>query len=222
MDYQIPPFTNWLREANILQKENKNISDEGKLLAKLYNTNPRLVWEILFINLCQNSDICNWFHSSVDFNRVYSKTELDIILQDSFPNLKGRTLSNPLNSLINTFKESPISKDMRMVILGRENGKLTINRIPYNEISLVAVAYSLFLYAESKKSFSLTLSEFYSDTQTEGIYRQFGIDRDVLEKTLRTLQEEKNHVLNVQLNLGLDNINLREDLTSVDILKMML
>ena len=46
--------------------------------------------------------------------------------------------------------------------------------------------------------------------------------KPVFERILRTLQEERNHVLNVQLNLGLDNINLREDISSADIIKMML
>ncbi len=82
-------------------------------------------------------------------------------------------------------------------------------RNTYNEISLVAVAYSLYLYAESKRSsLALTISEFYAEGQDEGIYREFGLDRSVFERILCTLQEERNHVLNVQLNLGLDNINL--------------
>ena len=66
------------------------------------------------------------------------------------------------------------------------------------------------------------MSEFYAEGQTEGIYRELGLDRPVFERILRTLQEERNHVLNVQLNLGLDNINLREDISSTDIIKMML
>ena len=104
----------------------------------------------------------------------------------------------------------------------KEKGKPLYTRIPNNDIALVTVAYSLYRYAESKDRYSLTVSEFYNENQAEGIYRQFGIDRQTFEKCLRSLQEERNHILNVQLNLGLDNINLREDLKSTDILKMML
>lgn len=68
----------------------------------------------------------------------------------------------------------------------------------------------------------LTVSEFYDENQKEGIYRQFGISRETLEKILLSLQEESNHVLRAELNMGLDNIILREDLTSKDILKLML
>ena len=46
--------------------------------------------------------------------------------------------------------------------------------------------------------------------------------QDTLESLLLSLQEESNHVLRVELNMGLDNIILREDLTSVDVLKLML
>lgn len=222
MDYQIPPFTNWLREAKILKDDSKTISDIGKTLINQYVTNPKLVWEIIFINLCHNSEICHWFQTNIGFDRVYSRAELDVILQDSYPELKGRTLSNPLNSLINTFKESALSKEYPIVSLTKESGKLAVMRKTNNDISIAAVAYSLYVYAESKERRSLTVSEFYADGQDEGIYREFGIDRTVFERILRTLQEERNHVLNVQLNLGLDNINLRDDISSYDILKMML
>ena len=107
-------------------------------------------------------------------------------------------------------------------VVTKVGNKVSITRNEYADISLVAAAYSIFRYAESKGTKSLTVSEFYADGQTEGIYRQFGIDRPAFERILRTLQEERNHVLNVQLNLGLDNINLREDISSTDIIKMML
>ena len=56
----------------------------------------------------------------------------------------------------------------------------------------------------------------------EVIYRQFGISKSTFERILLSLQEESNHVLSAELNMGLDNIILREDLSSLDILKLML
>ena len=88
--------------------------------------------------------------------------------------------------------------------------------------ALAGVAYSLYRYAEKVGRKSLTISELYNENQTEGVYRQFGIDRNSLEKKLRSLHEEGNQVLKVELMMGLDNITLREDLTSLDILKMLL
>lgn len=220
--YQIPPFINWLREALILNLEGKNITTTGMYMAKIFQLKPNIVWELIYIGLCENSEICSWFHSSIDFNRIYSREEMDIILQDSYPELKDRTLKNPMNSLMNTFKESPLGSQIPIGVLSKENNKVMLTRQPHTDISLVAVAYSLYRYAERQKRYSLTVSEFYDENQKEGIYRQFGISKDTFERLLLSLQEESNHVLRVELNMGLDNIILREDLTHIDILKLML
>ena len=127
-----------------------------------------------------------------------------------------------MNSLMNTFKESPLGTDIYVGVVSKEAGKVVLTRLPHNDISLVAVAYSLYRYAERQKRYMLTVSEFYDENQKEGIYRQFGISRETLEKLLLSLQEESNHVLRAELNMGLNNIILREDLTSKDILKLML
>lgn len=220
--YQVPPFINWLREAYILNQDGKNITEEGLYMAKAYQSKPQTVWEVIFIGLCENSEICTWFQGSIDFNRAYSRDEMDIILQDSYADLKDRTLRNPFNSLLNTFKESPLGSSIPVGVLSKEKNKVMLTRNAHTEISLCAVAYSLFRYAERQKRYSLTVSEFYDDNQKEGIYRQFGINKDTFERLLLSLQEESNHVLRAELNMGLDNIILRDDLKSIDILKMML
>ena len=220
--YQIPPFINWLREAMILSQDGKSITESGMYMAKAYKSKPQVVWELIFIGLCDNSEICNWYHSSIDYSHSYSREDADIILQDSYPDLQDRTLRNPFNSLLNTFKESPLGSSIPVGVLSKENKKVMITRRPHNELSMVAAAYSLYRYAERQKRFTLTVSEFYDENQKEGIYRQFGIDKDVFERLLLSVQEEGNHVLRAELNMGLDNIILRDDLTSVDILKLML
>lgn len=192
------------------------------LLVNTYLQNSTTVWEVIYINLCEHSEICNWYQGSIDFNRKYTREEIDFILQDSYPDLKDRTLRNPMNSLMNTFKESPLGTDIHVGIVSKESNKTVLTRLPHNDISLVAVAYSLYRYAERQKRHMLSVSEFYDENQKEGVYRQFGISREILEKLLLSLQEESNHVLRAELNMGLDNIILREDLTSKDILKLML
>ena len=139
-----------------------------------------------------------------------------------FEGFSEATLGNPLGALCNMFgirKQSIIGNTIRQgVIVARGNAVDTISRYPYNDISSIAVAYSLYRYAESKKRYALTVSELYDVRQTEGVYRQFGVSQERFESILRTLKEDKNRVLNVDLNMGLDNINLREDLTAMDIL----
>ena len=220
--YQIPPFINWLREACILSQDNKFITDEGLYMAKAYPSKPQTVWEVIYIGLCENSEICSWFKANIAFNKTYSREEMDIILQESYPELKDRTLRNPFNSLLNTFKESPLGSSIPIGLLTKEKNKIMLTRKAHTDISLCAVAYSLFRYAEKMKRYSLTVSEFYDENQNEGIYRQFGISRDIFERLLLSLQEESNHVLRAELNMGLDNIILRDDLKAIDILRLML
>lgn len=220
--YQIPPFINWIREAKILNDGDKSIAEIGKLLCGKYGENPNAVWEIIFINLTENSEIAKWYFSEVLYGKNYTKSELEILIQDSYPDLKDRTLKNPLNSLLNTFKESRLGKEVPVGVLIKVNGKPGITRLPHNDLSLVATAYSLYRYAEKNGRYSLTVSEFYNPEQKEGIVRQFGIERDAFEQNLRSLEAEGNHVLRSELKMGLDNIILRDDLKSEDILRMLL
>ena len=53
------------------------------------------------------------------------------------------------------------------------------------------------------------------------IYKQFGITKDVLGNTMRWLQENKNEVVRAELVAGLDNILLKEQVTSIDVLDLM-
>ncbi len=222
----IPACINWFRECEILDQKDKVITPFGLACAPLYTNNQTLIWELLWVNLSYNSQIVNFYTSNIPFNRAFSKPELLALLKEAFPDIAEATLGNPLGALCNMFgigEETILGDTLQQGIIRAKGRSVdTVQRAPYNDISYKTVAYSLFRYAESKKRRSLTVSELYADGQDEGIYRQFGIDRSALERILRTLQEERNHVLNVQLNLGLDNINLREDISSTDIIKMML
>ena len=219
---QLPRFVTWLRDAEVLNDTDKKISVLGNILSQCYANNPIKVWEIIWINLAINSDPCKWFTEKIEFNKVYERAELEVLLQEAFANSAAVTLKVALTALLNTFKESPLNKEMKIAELLKNAGKTEITRQSYNDISPVAVAYSLYRYAESKKRYSLTVSEFYDTKQSEGIYRQFGVSRERFETILRTLKEDKNRVLNADLNMGLDNINLREDLNSRDILIMLM
>lgn len=222
----IPACLNWFREAEILNISDKKISKLGTQLTNGFNSNPTIVWEIMWINLAYNSKIVDFYTSSITFDRAYSKKEILELMIPVFAGISEATLSNPLGALCNMFgikEQSIIGDTIRQgIIVPKGNAVNTISRQSYNDISLVAAAYSLYRYAESKKRYALTVSEFYANKQTEGIFRQFGVSRERFETILRTLKEDKNRVLNADLNMGLDNINLREDLTAMDILTILM
>lgn len=216
------PFLNWMRDSDILKSESKEITEIGKIFADNYSQKSETIWELIWINLTCNSEICNWFACNINYEKSYPKLEVETMMETTLSMYSGSVRKNALGSLQNAFVSSPLGDKIHVGVITKENNKPVFSRISHDGISLVALAYSLYRYAERKKRYSLNVSEFYDENQTEGIFRQFGISKDTLESLLLSLQEESNHVLRVELNMGLDNIILREDLTSVDVLKLML
>lgn len=219
---QMNPFLNWMRDSDILKSDSKELTDIGHLFANKYATKSDLIWEIVWVNLTCNSEMCNWYAYSVGYNKPYTKSEVEIMMETTLSMYSSSVRKNALGALQNAFVSSPLGEKLSVGVITKVNNKPVFNRVPFTDISLVTVAYSLFRYAERQKRYLLTVSEFYDESQKEGIYRQFGINKDTLGRLLLSLQEENNHVLRVELNMGLDNIILREDLKSIDILKMML
>lgn len=219
---QLPPFTNWLRDAGIVNPAGKDITEIGKLLAVKFANNSIIVWEILWIILNQNSEICAWYSANAEYERLYSKDELEKILEETLPQYSSSVRKNAFGALQNTFVTSPLGAELKVGIVSKANNKPMFIRKAHNELSLVATAYSLYRYAEKIGRYSLTVSEFYNPEQKEGIVRQFGIERDAFEQNLRSLEHDNDHVLRSELKMGLDNIILREDLKSEDILKLLL
>lgn len=155
------------------------------------------------------------------FGIPYSRDEIFAILSDKGSATAAGT-DNALKALLNTFKETPLGSDVPIGVVVKAGNRTSVVRKPHNELSLVATAYSLYRYAESTGRYSLTVSEFYNPEQKEGIVRQFGIEREAFEQNLRSLEADGNHVLRSELKMGLDNIILREDLKSDDVLRLLL
>ena len=219
---QLPPFTNWLRDAGVVTPAGKDVTEMGKLLSEKFIEIPHTIWEIIWINLNQNSEICAWYSANAEYERQYTKEELEKILEETLPQYSSSVRKNAFGALQNTFVTSPLGVELKVGIVSKINNKPVFIRKAHNDLSLVATAYSLYRYAEKTGRYSLTVSEFYNPEQKEGIVRQFGIERDAFEQNLRSLEQDNNHVLRSELKMGLDNIILREDLKSEDILKLFL
>lgn len=219
---QLPPFTNWLRDAELVIPNGKDITAVGQRLSKIFFQKSEIVWEILWINLNYNSEICSWYSTNTDYDKTYSKDELEKLLEETLPQYSSSVRKNAFGALQNSFVSSPLGDKLGVGTVNKVNNKPMFIRKPHNNLSLVATAYSLYRYAESIGRYSLTVSEFYNPDQKEGIVRQFGIERDAFEQNLRSLEADSNKVLRSELKMGLDNIILREDLTSDDILKLLL
>ena len=121
------------------------------------------------------------------------------------------------------FDESALGNSLKLgQIKKKGNAVEAIQKLSYEFVDPISVAYSLFRYANDKKRYNFRVSEFYESEQNEGIYRQFGLSKERFQNILRTLQENKNGIIHVDLVMGLDNITLREDLSYTEVLHLLL
>ena len=90
------------------------------------------------------------------------------------------------------------------------------------DVDRIAVAYSLYKYAESKGIRTFRVADLYSDTNESGIVKEFGINKNDFVGILRSLNSDANRLIVAELNMGLDSITLREDIHPIDVLKNML
>ena len=81
------------------------------------------------------------------------------------------------------------------------------------------MVYSLYKYAETRKINSLRIFDLFKEDATAGISKEFRTSKKVFEGLLRSLNSDMNRVIIAELNMGLDNITLRDDLNAISALK---
>ncbi|MBT1296398.1 phosphoadenosine phosphosulfate reductase family protein [Bacteroides uniformis] len=215
---QLPSFTKWLVHAEILDNsKTKNLTEIGKLLISIYSFNPSLVWEIIWINFTYSSPILSWYAQSVPFLKKTADAELKAMVKNDFPDTSDTTIKNIVYAMLRTLKESPIGEDICQYT---SEEKQTFVRLPASEISREAIAYSLYRYSEINNSKELRVSTIYSDTE-HGPKVEFGIERSILMRNLRSLSSDTDRVLLAELNMGLDHITLRKDLNAISALELL-
>ena len=218
---QVPSFKAWLKDAEIIDEKSK-LTPFGELCVEINRENTTLLWELIHINLAYNSPLMGWFSSSVGFNTEIGRKDFDKLALEYFQQtFKETTITYAVQALVQTFKYSPIGEDLRQFVSQDTKGT-SFQRLPYNDLSPEAVAYSLYKYAEQKGIKMLRVSDLYRPEEVCGVYREFGISKGELQKKLRFLSSEKNRVLVAELTMGLDHITLRDDLDQLVVLKSLL
>lgn len=215
---QLPNFVKWLVQAEILEdSKTKQVSPMGKLLARIYRDMPDLVWEIIWINLSYNSPIAKWYKENIDWNFSFTQADIQELVTNDYPSDSLTTIKNIVYALFRTFRESPIG-NMGLLV---EIDKLKFKKVPYEYLSKEAVAYSLYKYSESKGIKSFRIADLYATDNEQGVYKEYGITKIELENHLRSLNSDINRILVAELNMGLDHITLRDDLTSLKALSIL-
>ena len=209
-------FKSWCKDAGILNTKNKP-TPFGELLQNIYSETPSLFWEVIWCNLTYSSFIVNRFNNLIKPGTTFDKKYLvdSISASESVSSLT--TLSNAAGALMDLFKNSPVGDDLEQA----ESHDKKFVRRAYNDLSIEALAYSLYLYGEKNDTKEFRVSDFYNAEEAKGPHLEFGITRNELLKKLRFLSSEADRVIIAELNMGLDHITLRQNLTAESVLELL-
>lgn len=209
-------FKAWIVDAEIIDAKRK-LTPFGEFCSSHYEDEHDLVWELIWTNFAYGSVLSNWFINTIKPEQPFSKAMLDELALNEFDGTKN-TITYAIGGFMQIFNYSPIGDILNQ---GQSTDSKNYIRGQHTELSEVALAYSIYKYAESKGIRSLTVSDFYADGCETGPAKEFAISKSTFTKLLRQLNSATNRVLIAELNMGLDSITLREDLNSMDILKQL-
>ncbi len=214
---QVDSLKVWLRDAEITDIKN-NMTDFGMLMKRVYDDNPSLFWEVTFINLSYNSYIVNWFCNNIRANQIYNAKMLKEEIANQGFSGSVATVGNAALAFTDMVRKTPVGEDF---LQGVNIGKEGLQRNEYEDLSIEAVAYSIYRMAKEHEITMLRVSDLYKPEEEHGVYKEFLLSKQTLMKKLRTISASCNRVLVAELAMGLDHITLRDDLTPAKVLDEM-
>lgn len=215
---QVDGFKMWLKHAEIIDAK-LAITPFGAALKEIYIDEVNFAWEAILTNLSYNSFIVKWFANNIAIGKTYDRNSLVEAIMDQGVDGTKKTVEGAVAALIQTFNYSPIGETLNYAA-SKDNK--TMVRGAYEDITDKGLAYSIYKYAEMKGIRSLRVADFYEQDCENGPFKVLGISKSVFEKGLRSLNSSSVRILTADLNMGLDNIALREDISSVSVLEAML
>ena len=213
---QVPSFKSWLKDAEIIDSKNV-LTEFGQFCVDNMVNDPELIWALIWINIVYNSELVGWFANNIEVNQAFDRARLSELAYDYFSSAFSKnTIDYAFQALMQVFNYSPCGE---ILCQGTQYDKNHLIRYEYKDISEIALAYSLYKFAEANGSKSLRVKDFYEDDCKNGIVKEFCLSKETFEKGLRTLNSAKDRVLIANLNMGLNHITLQGDLTPMDVLK---
>lgn len=175
-------------------------------------------WALILSNLAYNPQI-GWFIKNVPFNETMSKEYICSLLVDSGADEKW---VNDVWSSFGRLIDLQFSKVGMGDAVKEKNKLIAIYRTGWSAPDERVILYSLYKFAEAcgnYKQFTLSRLLDYS-IESDGISptQIFGLDRDTMERILNGLTFNYPDLIEARFTLGLDNITLKSELSSAEIL----
>jgi phosphoadenosine phosphosulfate reductase len=215
--YQFDGFKVWLKEAELTK--NNMFNDLAAKIEEI-GIDDIKVWAIILNNIVYNSTIIKWYIKNIEYNMSYDTNTIVTLLGDE---QSVSTRENAVTSLKETFRYSPIGTELGVGICElKGNSVMSITRSGWSNPDPLVILYSLYKFAEKSDGYySFTLSYLCDDNiERTGISptQIFGLDRETMKDKLLSLATDYKDFISVSFNKDLDNIDLKKDKTSLDVL----
>lgn len=217
---QVSSFRAWLKDSEIVDAKYQ-LTQFGQYCSDMLMDERDTIWQVIWIHFCYNNPLVHWFVDSICANQQFDRA---LLIDSAIDYFGGSYTETSVKYAIGAFMQilnpdyAPFGLEIKQGVDISDGKMKTFVREGNPLLTPKTIAYSIYRYAEKKNVRSLRVSDFYQGGCDGGPAFEFGIDKASLIKTLRTLNAAQNRLLTAELNMGLDSITLREDITSLDIL----
>lgn len=210
-------FKRFLRDAELLDET--GFSKTAQVIDKL-GLDSDSAWAIMLSNLAYTPQF-NWLIKRMNMNETYGKDyTISLLVSDG----AKESWVKDIWSSFSRFVELPFSEVGFGFATKEKNKLISITRMPWQNPDPRVILYSLYKFAESCGDYyQFTLSRLLNhDIDSDGVSPTeiFGIEREQMEKILNGLSVNYPEFITSSFTLDLDNITLRNDKTSKDVLEL--
>lgn len=219
----IKSLKSFLNDSSITERN--KFSSFGLIIDQIGIENAT-AWGLIVSNLAYTSEF-NWWIKNVELDADYSPESINAMLTEvPSENSRSHIISAYKNIFISI---TPLSQEIGLGICDYEekNGKRflkSFRRAPWINPDPKVILYSLYLFAEKCGGYySFTLNRLLNhDIDSDGISptQIFGLDRDTMTRALNGLASNYPEFISVSFAIDLDNIYLKDDKTSVDVIEL--
>lgn len=211
-------FKRFLRDAEIVDTKS-NWSDFADKIDKLGLEND-ISWALMLVNLSYTPQI-QWYINNIAQNETYTKEYLKSLIEENGANERA---ANDIWGAYGRILELPFHSVGLGEAIKEKNKFIALKRTPYENPEPLVILYALYKFAEKCNGYyQFTLTRLLNhEIESDGISptKIFGISRESMEKILLGLSINYPEYINVSFTHDLDNITLKEHITSKEILSL--
>lgn len=210
-------FKRFLRDAELLDTD--GFSRTAHVVDKI-GLDDSAAWGIMLVNLAYTPQI-NWAIKRLHVNETYNKEyTLSLLISDGAKESWVKDIWSSFSRIL----ELPFNEVGFGFPLKEKNKLISITRTPWQNPDPRVILYSLYKFAENCGDYyQFTLTRLLNhEIDSDGVSPTeiFGLEREQMEKILNGLSINCSEFITASFTLDLDNITLRNDKTSKDVLEL--